>query len=88
MRERVHKPKFQPVITRVKLNPEQAVLQCSCYDTTVGFADVGMGNGYSITPSTSPYCGPIDEAGGKFHYDFASPLGGGNWAKQASTASS
>ncbi len=26
------KPQFKPIITRVKLNPEQAVLQCSCYD--------------------------------------------------------
>jgi hypothetical protein len=25
------KPKFKPVIRRVKLNPEQAVLQCDCY---------------------------------------------------------
>lgn len=25
------KPKFKPLITRVKLNPEQAILQCSCY---------------------------------------------------------
>lgn len=25
------KPKFTPVITRIKLNPEQAVLACSCY---------------------------------------------------------
>lgn len=25
------KPKFKPVVTRVKLNPEQAVLVCSCY---------------------------------------------------------
>ncbi len=25
------KPKFKPVITRVKLNPEQAVLSCDCY---------------------------------------------------------
>ena len=25
------KPKFKPVITRVKLNPEQAVLACNCY---------------------------------------------------------
>ena len=24
------KPKFKPVITRVKLNPEQAVLTCTC----------------------------------------------------------
>ena len=25
------KPKFKPEITRVKLNPEQAVLSCGCY---------------------------------------------------------
>lgn len=25
------KPKFDPVISRVKLNPEQAVLACQCY---------------------------------------------------------
>lgn len=25
------KPKFKPVITMIKLNPEQAVLACSCY---------------------------------------------------------
>ncbi len=27
----MYKKKFEPVITRVKLNPEQAVLQCACY---------------------------------------------------------
>lgn len=27
----LRKPKFRPVITRVKLNPEQAVLFCTCY---------------------------------------------------------
>jgi len=26
------KPKFKPEITRVKLNPEQAVLYCECYN--------------------------------------------------------
>lgn len=26
------KPKFNPEITRVKLNPEQAVLTCTCFD--------------------------------------------------------
>ncbi len=31
------KPKFKPVITRIKLNPEQAVLSCNCYDTRVSF---------------------------------------------------
>jgi len=25
------KPKFRPKITRIKLNPEQAVLSCYCY---------------------------------------------------------
>ena len=29
------KPKFRPVITRVKLNPEQAVLTCMCYDNSL-----------------------------------------------------
>lgn len=27
----MRKLKFDPVVTRVKLNPEQAVLTCSCY---------------------------------------------------------
>ncbi len=27
----VEKLKFKPVITRIKLNPEQAVLACQCY---------------------------------------------------------
>jgi len=27
----MQKPKFKPEITRVKLNPEQAVLTCTCY---------------------------------------------------------
>jgi len=27
----VQKLKFKPVVTRVKLNPEQAVLFCACY---------------------------------------------------------
>jgi hypothetical protein len=29
------KPKFNPEVTRVKLNPEQAVLNCSCYSGNV-----------------------------------------------------
>jgi hypothetical protein len=28
-----NKPKFKPEITRIKLNPEQAVLTCSCFNT-------------------------------------------------------
>jgi hypothetical protein len=27
------KPKFRPEIRRIKLNPEQAVLTCSCYSS-------------------------------------------------------
>lgn len=42
------KLKFNPEITRVKLNPEQAVLQCSCYDATntvvEGATDHGSAN--------------------------------------------
>lgn len=30
-KKRGRKPKFDPVITRVKLNPEQAVLSCDCW---------------------------------------------------------
>jgi hypothetical protein len=29
------KPKFNPIVTRVKLNPEQAVLACSCYNANL-----------------------------------------------------
>ena len=28
----MNKPKFHPIVTLVKLNPEQAVLACSCYN--------------------------------------------------------
>jgi hypothetical protein len=31
MNKMVKKTKFKPVITRIKLNPEQAVLTCACY---------------------------------------------------------
>ena len=28
------RPKFRPMITRIKLNPEQAVLACACYSAS------------------------------------------------------
>lgn len=31
------KKKFKPIITRVKLNPEQAVLSCDCFYTGISF---------------------------------------------------
>ena len=34
------KPKFKPEITRVKLNPEQAVLACACYDSRNAYGGV------------------------------------------------
>lgn len=36
MKKRSGKPKFRPIITRVKLYPEQAVLTCPCYDLDYG----------------------------------------------------
>ena len=38
------KKKFKPVITQVKLNPEQAVLSCECYDS--GFMSFGFFSGF------------------------------------------
>ena len=35
------KPKFRPEITRVKLNPEQAVLTCACYDVSRRMTQAG-----------------------------------------------
>jgi hypothetical protein len=51
------KPKFKPIITRIKLNPEQAVLYCSCYtggfylrrfNTPTSFTSTGSGTGYCV----------------------------------------
>jgi hypothetical protein len=45
------KRKFNPGITRIRLNPEQAVLFCECYDT-----------GYRI--ATAPFQGAVSACGG------------------------
>ena len=37
------KPKFKPEITRVKLNPEQAVLTCDCWSANEKYSD-GLGS--------------------------------------------
>lgn len=42
------KKKFKPVITRVKLNPEQAVLACQCY--------LGFYSQTGSTTETGTYC--------------------------------
>lgn len=62
------KPKFKPVITRVKLNPEQAVLTCTCWSggnnwnsSSFGFdwvfsaCDIRFMGG-TFKPSDSGYC--------------------------------
>lgn len=53
------KPKFKPEITRVRLNPEQAVLACGCYDVGTNFymTEVGDALPYaSAGAGTTPYC--------------------------------
>jgi len=51
------KPKFRPLITRIKLNPEQAVLACNCYDTSVSY---GMPNIHSMWGTgTRDICGNL-----------------------------
>jgi hypothetical protein len=47
------KQKFKPEITRVKLNPEQAVLSCSCYSNGMVFSN------FIYRPNTlTTICGP------------------------------
>ena len=33
------KPIFDPVVTRIKLNPEQAVLACGCYSNRMYYSN-------------------------------------------------
>jgi len=48
------KQKFKPNISRVKLNPEQAVLVCACYNQ--GFGDISTSSYVSRTMQLSA-CG-------------------------------
>ena len=48
MDQRAKKPKFKPVITRVKLYPEQAVLQCNCYHSGL-VIDMSQSNNSGMT---------------------------------------
>jgi len=62
------KPKFRPRITRVRLNPEQAVLTCTCYlsgsQITGGGMDTAVhGEGASCRGRTSGWCLDISEPG-------------------------
>lgn len=51
-RAMVIKKKFKPVITRIKLNPEQAVLSCDCAGGIWRYSAVLSGG----TPGPIPYC--------------------------------
>ena len=39
----VKKPKFRPKMSRIKLNPEQAVLTCDCYTSSGKLRPAGHG---------------------------------------------
>ena len=46
------KPEFRPRITRVKLNPEQAVLRCDCYGEGWGTRQNVFGEGAGWSEDT------------------------------------
>jgi len=46
---------FKPLIKRVKLNPEQAVLTCTCY--AYGMRVGSYGNGWTADNQTNRSCG-------------------------------
>ena len=52
------KTRFSPVVTRIKLNPEQAVLSCACYNT-------GNKAG-AATPANTTICSGRTTTRGKF----------------------
>jgi hypothetical protein len=71
-------PKFKPEIMRVKLNPEQAVLSCACYDAGYRYQEyyiepempttfLGPKNVYASPPSGQVCI--IEYAGSKGHYN-------------------
>jgi hypothetical protein len=84
------KPKFRPRITRVKLNPEQAVLLCNCYSGTaakfVG-STAGTHSGISSYVLTNVHCKPYPSKTlwGLYHVSGAVTL---NFAAVSSNASS
>jgi hypothetical protein len=56
----VFNKRFNPVITRIKLNPEQSVLSCACYATNLRYYQ----GAHSYMGSTSLRAGgPHDQRG-------------------------
>jgi len=64
------KPKFNPKITRVKLNPEQAVLWCNCYDTGQRVHQFSFAGHcvYRVSGPGASLCGS-NFSGSKTHYE-------------------
>ena len=60
------KPKFKPVVTRIKLNPEQAVLSCSCYNT--GNYPMNAGTQTTFVGISSASCQALNVKGGMQAY--------------------
>jgi len=50
------KRKFRPRITKIKLNPEQAVLTCTCFDAAQRLSLVEEGTGYRALYMPSILC--------------------------------
>ena len=46
--------KFKPTISRIRLNPEQAVLTCACY---LGTRITGVSDRHEFSPSVSACAG-------------------------------
>ncbi len=54
------KPKFRPRITRIKLNPEQAVLLCACY--TNNLQQIQSSNQWFVGISYTNVCAGVVRA--------------------------
>ena len=53
------KSKFSPKITRVRLNPEQAVLSCTCYD--VDLRGTGITTNITFVACIAPVNGRVEK---------------------------
>lgn len=84
----VKKPKFKPVITRVKLNPEQAVLTCTCMSRNTRWTG---GDHTMWGPTQGPDICHRPDRGPMFNTATCThSSGGGNsvWPREASSSSS
>ncbi len=76
------KPKFRPRITRIKLNPEQAVLACNCFNSNWNVIRVASGSGYALGANPFPFCS------GKGNNTYLNDRSVGDWYYEFSTGNS